>query len=87
MSTPSGPPEQQLNRRHTDGISEPLWTLGKGPRRLACQLFDNGAQGAEYRLLVNGEFYISRRFGRLDLAVVGTEDIRRQLEHEGWTGL
>jgi hypothetical protein len=47
-------------------------------------LFDNGAHGAEYRLLVDGEVYASRRFRRLDLAVVGAEDIRRQLEEDGW---
>ena len=79
-------PKQHPNRRHTDGIGEPLWTLGKGPRRLACELFDNGAHGAEYRLLIDGEVYTSRRFSRLDLAVGGAEDIRRQLEHDGWTG-
>jgi len=28
-----------------------------------------------------------RRFGRLDLAVVGAKDIRCQLEHDGWTGI
>ena len=27
-----------------------------------------------------------RRFGRVDLAVLGAEDLRRQFEHDGWTG-
>src|SRR3954468_14510373 len=26
------------------------------------------------------------RFGRVDFAVVGTERLRRQFEHNGWTG-
>ena len=77
-------PKPHRNRRHADGIGEPLWTLGKGPKRLSCEPFDNGVHGAEYRLLVDGEVYASRRFGNLDLAVVGVEDIRRQLEHDGW---
>jgi hypothetical protein len=80
-------PKHHLNRRHTDGIEEPLWTLEKGPRRLACELLDHGAHGAEYRLLGDDEVYASRCFERLDLALVGAKDIRRQFEHDGWTGI
>lgn len=46
----------------------------------------HGADGAEYRLLVAGAIYGRRRFGRVDLAVLGTEDLRRQFEHDGCTG-
>ena len=35
-------PKSHRNRRHADGIGEPLWTLGKGPKRLSCEPFDNG---------------------------------------------
>jgi hypothetical protein len=86
MSDPVYAPNRPPPPRREPRPGEPLWTLGKGSRRLACQLFDHGAQGAEYRLLVNGEFCVRRRFGGLDLAVVGAEDMRCQLEHEGWTG-
>jgi len=34
---------------------KPWWTLTKGPSRLSCELFDNGVNGAGYRLLVNGQ--------------------------------
>jgi hypothetical protein len=66
---------------------KPWWTITKGPSRLSCELFDNGVNGAEYRLLVNGAVFVSRRFGRLDLAVAGADDIRCQLEHDGWIGI
>ena len=87
MSDPFDAPNRPLAPLRAPCTGEPLWTLGKGPRRLACQLFDKGVHGAEYRLLVNGEFCVRRRFGRLDLAVVGAKDIRCQLEHDGWTGI
>jgi hypothetical protein len=80
---PNRPPIP-LRERHR---GELRWTLGKGASRLSCELVDNGANGAQYRLLVNGAFCISRRFGRLDLAIVGADDIRCQLEHDGWIGI
>jgi hypothetical protein len=80
------PTKVSLAPRPPDGVREQLWTLGKGPRRLACELCDHGPAGAEYWLLVDGEAYARRRFGRVDLAVLGTEDLRRQFEHDGWTG-
>ena len=72
-------------RQPTVSVREPLWTLGKGPRRLACILVDHGADGAEYRLLVDGAIYVRRRFGRVDLAVLGAADLLRQFKHDGWT--
>jgi hypothetical protein len=78
--------KDSLTRQPTVGVREPLWTLGKGPRRLACLLVDHGADGAEYRLLIDGAIYVRRRFSRVDLAVLGAEDLRRQFKHDGWTG-
>src|SRR6267378_3420131 len=63
----SDPPNRPPPPRREPRPGEPLWTLGKGPQRLACQLVDHGVQGAEYRLLVNGEFCVRRSFGGLDL--------------------
>jgi len=83
FSVPNRPPVPLRELRR----GELWWTLGKGPGRLSCELFDNGVNGAEYQLLVNGAVFVSRRFGRLDLAVVGADDIRCQLEHDGWTGI
>lgn len=79
-------PKVSLAPRPADGRRERLWTLGKGLRRLACELCDRGPWGAEYWLLVDGEAYARRCFGRVDLAVLCTEDLRRQFEHDGWTG-
>jgi hypothetical protein len=41
---------------------EPLWTIEKNGRQLACELRDDGAAGVEVQMSRDGEFLYSRRW-------------------------
>jgi hypothetical protein len=64
---------------------EPLWTLRRDDRKVACELRDHGEPvGAEVQLLRNGEFYAGRRFDTRDMALRHADHLRVSLEHDGW---
>jgi hypothetical protein len=66
-------------------LGEPLWTLERNGRRVACELRDHGEPaGAEVQLLRNGEFYAGRRFDTRDQAVRHADHVRMSLERDGW---
>jgi hypothetical protein len=73
---------RSLPTRHP---AEPLWTLERSGRRVACELRDHGeAAGAEVQLLRNGEFYAGRRFENRAMALQHADHVRVGLERDGW---
>jgi hypothetical protein len=45
-------------------IGEPLWTIQKDGRLLACELRDDGEAGVEVQMSRDGEFLYGRQFER-----------------------
>jgi hypothetical protein len=73
---------RSLPTRHP---SEPLWTLERSGRHVACELRDHGeSAGAEVQLLKNGEFYAGRRFETRAMALQHADHVRENLERDGW---
>jgi hypothetical protein len=66
-------------------VSEPLWTLGKAGRLIACELLDDGRYGCEAQLSRDGAFYADRRFADRAQALAHVGEVRARLEREGWT--
>jgi hypothetical protein len=65
--------------------NEPLWTLERNGRHVACELRDHGEpSGAEVQLLRDGEFYAGRRFDTRTMALRHAEHVRENLERDGW---
>jgi hypothetical protein len=50
-------------------IGEPLWTLQKDGRRLACELRDHGEWGVEVQVYREREFLYGRRWATRALAL------------------
>jgi hypothetical protein len=64
---------------------EPLWTLERSGRKVACELRDHGeSAGVEVQLLRNGEFYAGRRFETRAVALQHADHVRESLERDGW---
>ncbi|GAC1460185.1 MAG: hypothetical protein PVSMB1_10340 [Gemmatimonadaceae bacterium] len=64
---------------------EPLWSLQRDGRRMACELRDRGEQiGVEAQFLRDGECAHSRSFKTRALAVLFAEQQRRALERDDW---
>jgi hypothetical protein len=57
--TPPPPPPRK---------GEPLWTIQKAGRRLACELRDDGTAGVEVQMSRDGEFLYGPRDGSQDLS-------------------
>ena len=65
---------------------EPLWSLQRDGRHMACQLRDRGAQvGVEAKFLRDGECAHSRSFKTRALALLFAEQQRRVFERDDWT--
>ena len=65
--------------------AEPLWSVRKAGRQIDAELLGQGEYGWEFRLLDRGEFYAGRRFDLRAQAVAHGEEIRRELEADGWS--
>ena len=50
---------------------KPWWTLTKGPSRLSCELFDNGVNGAGYRLLAQSAVTGRKALGSVSCFMIG----------------
>jgi hypothetical protein len=65
--------------------AEPVWTLERNGRKVACELRDHGEPaGAEVQLLKNGEFYAGRQFETRAMALQHADHLREGLERDGW---
>lgn len=73
--------------------SNGTWAFDESSRRDApseaaaidAELLGQGEYGWEFRLLDRGEFYAGRRFDLRAQAVAHGEEIRRELEADGWS--
>lgn len=63
---------------------EPIWTLTKRDRWLACELHDEGDDGCEAQVFRNGEFCVGRLFATRTAALAHVDAVRSRLEREGW---
>jgi hypothetical protein len=64
---------------------EPVWTLIKAPKRVDCELRDDGEYGCEVRLFRDSEFSAGRRFPDRAHALAHATALRAMLENGGWT--
>jgi hypothetical protein len=65
--------------------AEPLWTLiNHGGDRIDAQLRAHGEYGWEFQLLRRGDFYAGRWFDLRAHAIAWADEIRRDLEKDGW---
>ena len=62
-----------------------VWTLVRNGVRVDAECRSHGEWGWELQILRNGEFYAGRRFDLRAQAVAYGEDIRREMEGDGWT--
>ena len=53
---------------------EPLWTIQKAGRTLACELRDDGAAGVEVQVSRDGELLYGRRWANRALALVEADE-------------
>jgi hypothetical protein len=65
--------------------AEPLWTLRKGHQRIDAALLGHGEYGWELQLLRQGNFYGGRRFDLRKQAMAFGDEIRGELERDGWS--
>jgi hypothetical protein len=68
-------------RQPRDG--EPLWTVEKDGRRLACELRDDGEAGVEVQMSRDGTFLFGRRYATRALALVEAETRKAHYLREG----
>jgi hypothetical protein len=80
LSGPNHPPVPP----HPPPPGERVWTLTKTPKRLDCDLRDDGADGWKALLFRDGEFYAARRFPDRLHALAHTTAMRALLEGGGW---
>src|ERR1700674_1561410 len=62
---------------------EPLWTVEKDGRRLACELRDDGAAGVEVQMSRDGEFLYGRRCLTRALALEEADEQKARYLREG----
>jgi hypothetical protein len=62
---------------------EPLWTVEKNGRRLACELRDDGAWGVEVRVYRDRELLYGRRWANRALALEEADERKAQYLREG----
>jgi hypothetical protein len=66
--------------------TESLWTLRKGSGTVECGLLTHGEPGGvEVQLFGNGGFYAARRFELRAQAVAHGNELKANLEADGWT--
>ena len=78
-------PKAKPRPPRTPQPGEPVWTLTKAPKRLACELRDSGVFGCEVQLFRDGEFFAARRFPNRAHALAHATALRARLEGGGWT--
>jgi hypothetical protein len=64
-------------------IGEPLWTVEKDSRRLACELRDDGEAGVEVQVSRDGELLYGRRWATRALALAKADEQKAQYLREG----
>ena len=62
---------------------EPLWTIQKAGRQLACELRDDGDLGVEVQVYRDREFLYGRRWATRALALREADDQRARYLREG----
>jgi hypothetical protein len=62
---------------------EPLWTIQKDGRRLACELRDDGEAGVEVQVSRDGELLYGRRWANRALALEEADERKAQYLSEG----
>jgi hypothetical protein len=63
---------------------EPVWTLTKGAKCLACELRYHGEHGVETLVLLDGELYVGRRFAMRAEALGEASAMHAQCVEHGW---
>ena len=58
--------------------------MHKGGGEVRCELRSHGEYGWEVQLLRDGQFYAGRRFTLREDAVGHADELRRDLETNGW---
>lgn len=64
--------------------AEPLWSMCKDGHQIDAELRGHGEYGWELQLLRDGGFYAGRRFDLRAQAVAHGNEIRSDLERDGW---
>jgi hypothetical protein len=64
-------------------VGEPLWTVQKDGRRLACEFRDDGDAGVEVQMSRDGEFLYGRRCASRALALEEADAQRARYLREG----
>ena len=64
-------------------IGEPLWTVEKDSRRLACELRDEGEAGVEVQVSRDGELLYGRRWATRALALAKADEQTAQYLRDG----
>jgi hypothetical protein len=64
-------------------VGEPIWTVQKDGRRLACELRDDGEAGVEVQMFRDGEFLFGRRWSTRALALEEADERKAQYLREG----
>jgi hypothetical protein len=62
---------------------EPLWTVQKDGRQLACELRDDGEAGVEVQVYRNGELLYGRRFANRAQALQNADVWKAQYLRDG----
>jgi hypothetical protein len=63
---------------------EPIWTMRRQGRQTDCVLLGQGEYGWDLQLLRDGDSFYARRWTLKAEALAEGDDIRRELERDGW---
>jgi hypothetical protein len=66
---------------------EPLWTVEKNGRPLACELRDDGAAGVEVQVYRDRELLYGRRWATRALALAKADELKAQYLRDGGVGV
>jgi hypothetical protein len=73
----------RTNAHRQPRAGEPLWTIQKAGRQLACELRDDGAAGVEVQVYREGELLYGRRWATRALALEEANERKAQYLREG----